>query len=795
MDEFDIWSASAADTFESPWQRGGGQKRLRGAQANPVAPSAAVQPAGKKFKAVCLTASSPGLQALAEAGANRGGEKGKTEFESQGADPADVKRRLSQATCLCQGPCHKAVKYKSLLLLCQLFWGLSAMERGMLLRHEYAAGQEEDDSVAEADPSEGRLGRRTWSLCGQVVCFPIFCNLLRTGQHTVRRQIAGVPDQRCSLLGGERSPAPRSHEKSDQVDWFFYELYQSAAEPLPEDTQCIWAEFEGAPKPNQATAFESPWTAESSSNLVHSPDLSAMVRQGVAGADYDFVPELSMNPVAAITAVACTAAFGLPVRYLQHIRIMDLYWQFLSAWEEKQQLGFFSFQKPPCFKTFARRWGFWKKWLKIRKPSQHSQCQTCFELQRQMNGSSSTWGAKLQAARDLRAHYQLQYLDRSIYWSLRQLSQAGKDVLTIIIDGMDKTKFAWPRWPFDRLPKSMEKLVRPKVVFTAAIAHGWCTALFMTNEYMDHGSSLWCELICQVLEEVWKLSQKTGRRFPRHLVIVSDNTTGFAKNQHALKFLAFLTATYKFITANLFFLIVGHTHEDIDQLFAVVLWLMLRKKSWQTPQEVLQAIAAGLRERVSRRGETLLAEQLGAVRDFKIWLGRLGLTTDNCYKTRHGVEAPHCFTMKLGCLLTPEERAMLARETGTAVQPDGVYCCVKMFLHSTKLQQAPVYQMPAARWARVQTASPTGTLRRAQSEDDVKVILELSRACLDLDLIEAGEALRQLVYSRRYFLPNLTWLETFKQPDVVDLAGSITLNPYFPHLPEASWRMAAKLDP
>ena len=47
-------------------------------------------------------------------------------------------------------------------------------------------------------------------------------------------------------------------------------------------------------------------------------------------------------------------------------------------------------------------------------------------------------------------------------------------VLTIIIDSMDKAKVAYTQYVF-RKPKSLDKWRRPRLVITAAIAHGWCT--------------------------------------------------------------------------------------------------------------------------------------------------------------------------------------------------------------------------------------------------------------------------------------------------------------------------------
>ena len=44
-------------------------------------------------------------------------------------------------------------------------------------------------------------------------------------------------------------------------------------------------------------------------------------------------------------------------------------------------------------------------------------------------------------------HVNDQYLDRTVYWSLRQASCQHQGVLCLIHDGMDRSKFKLPRWP------------------------------------------------------------------------------------------------------------------------------------------------------------------------------------------------------------------------------------------------------------------------------------------------------------------------------------------------------------
>jgi hypothetical protein len=67
--------------------------------------------------------------------------------------------------------------------------------------------------------------------------------------------------------------------------------------------------------------------------------------------------------------------------------------------------------------------------------------------------------------------------------------------LVIIIDSMDRTKFCWPRWTFRKVPKSLEGLHRPRLVLTAAIAHGFATCLYVAQDNIHHGADAFLELL------------------------------------------------------------------------------------------------------------------------------------------------------------------------------------------------------------------------------------------------------------------------------------------------------------
>jgi len=150
-----------------------------------------------------------------------------------------------------------------------------------------------------------------WSLCGIPVCFNVFCALLGTSAPTVRKYVRGELDMRKTTA--DMRAAPRAQPQSRHCDWWFYELYQSAAEPLPEesvDAEALLASMEGV---------GDPWLQ---------PDLATNCSQDCAIADRPTVESMVR-----LTLAASASVIGLPKRFLPHGKVHDLYWVFLAAWD------------------------------------------------------------------------------------------------------------------------------------------------------------------------------------------------------------------------------------------------------------------------------------------------------------------------------------------------------------------------------------------------------------------------------------------------------------------------------
>ena len=410
----------------------------------------------------------------------------------------------------------------------------------------------------------------SWMMGAVQVCFRFFCCLLGTGQNTIRKYVNGT--------WGPKMVHTKEKSASHFVDFFFMSMYQSAAEPLPHLP--VAAQALARPRKDPDPDFDHP----DMPSLNAGDPLNPEERENWSVQP----PPVEMYSKLAAVAHDSASDIGLPCRFLPNMPLIHFYWLLVSSWDSVQAMTHFPVcQKSashrsesrssahgdesrspggwgvPSYDTFRRRYiEVWENYLIIRKASQHSQCQTCWELQQRINKRGSMQ-AKLQAVRDLGQHYADQYADRCLYWSLRHASRMRDNVLVIIIDSMDKAKFAWPRYPWARLPKNLEGLIRPRLSLTAAIAHGYVTNFWLASERVNHGPDCFLEQLFTSIQDVSDMCRENGWPMPEHLVIQTDNTVAQCKNNWANLAMAYLVMTRKFKSVTMNYLMVGHTHEDI----------------------------------------------------------------------------------------------------------------------------------------------------------------------------------------------------------------------------------------
>ena len=173
----------------------------------------------------------------------------------------------------------------------------------------------------------------------------------------------------------------------------------------------------------------------------------------------------------------------LPRRWLPHGSYFDLYTLYCS-----HQLA--SSEPAASKTTFYRvlKESQWKKKIKFSPPSSHSKCSTCARLKGQIQNAKGIQ-AHTEACDKLLRHLSGQFSDRSCYWECRTRAKTTSDLLCVISDSMDRSKYALPRFHRGRIPKDIETTKRPTLEMTAQIVHGIGIYTYLTDEDQTSGTN------------------------------------------------------------------------------------------------------------------------------------------------------------------------------------------------------------------------------------------------------------------------------------------------------------------
>ena len=159
-------------------------------------------------------------------------------------------------------------------------------------------------------------------------------------------------------------------------------------------------------------------------------------------------------------------------------------------------------------------------------------------------------------------HLQDVMAERRKYWKHRaKAKQNSQHYLSLIIDGMDQAKTTIPS--LHPTPSCLAGSGL-KTHVTGVLVHGHTPRahVFVSTESTHNGSNLTIECIMRTLLRL-QLDSK-----PRVLYVQMDNCCRENKNKYVFSFLAFLVQRGVFSKVKISFLPVGHTHEDIDQMFS-----------------------------------------------------------------------------------------------------------------------------------------------------------------------------------------------------------------------------------
>ena len=188
--------------------------------------------------------------------------------------------------------------------------------------------------------------------------------------------------------------------------------------------------------------------------------------------------------------------------------------------------------------------------------------------------------------------------------------QGKPQVFSLILDAADQAEYGLP-YHHSRSHSTQTKW-RIKTHLMAGIAHGRQVYGFTFLDNCKHGNNI-------TIECMWRIIEDTIARegvLPPVFYLQLDNTSKQCKGQWLFGFLACLVQWGVFEKIVVSFLPVGHTHEDIDQIFSR-LAMYLRHRNSRSRMEML----AGFQKcYTSKMGTTPVTDNVEAVANISDWL-------------------------------------------------------------------------------------------------------------------------------------------------------------------------------
>ncbi|XP_061164113.1 uncharacterized protein LOC133195610 [Saccostrea echinata] len=215
--------------------------------------------------------------------------------------------------------------------------------------------------------------------------------------------------------------------------------------------------------------------------------------------------------------------------------------------------------------TFLNIWNEHFPHVKIKQSNLFTRCTTCDKLDRELHKQLNP-EKKKEIFIKKQEHLHRQMKEKSAYYRRKTVSRRRPDrYISLIIDGMDQSKTNIPHFK-GRPSKEFAATRQLNVHVTGVLSHGLNRKYLFTDLHQyKHDSNLTLNVLMKVL---WNHSK--GKSLPPVLYLQADNCFRENKNKFVLSFLELLVRRRIFYEVQLSFLHVGHTHEDIDQMFSVI---------------------------------------------------------------------------------------------------------------------------------------------------------------------------------------------------------------------------------
>ena len=265
----------------------------------------------------------------------------------------------------------------------------------------------------------------------------------------------------------------------------------------------------------------------------------------------------------------------------------------------------------PCSRsTFFRAWASTAATMliKVRKTLRFSLCDKCVEFIETRQKRLSKQEHEALKAKE-HEHHMFVRRERGAYYLRRQDAHKHPDkYFSLIIDAADQSAFASPH--FCNHKKQDDGHWRIAQSLMGALVHGVQAFGFTFQQNIKHGSNITVEALHRVVVWLWENKAQRGIFKQSVMYLQLDNTSKQCKSKYVLGYLALLVAWRVFKEIIVSFLLVGHTHEDIDQLFSRVAQY-LRKHNALSRRGFRQAIIDAFRGKWTNKTTTGDIERAG----------------------------------------------------------------------------------------------------------------------------------------------------------------------------------------
>jgi hypothetical protein len=206
--------------------------------------------------------------------------------------------------------------------------------------------------------------------------------------------------------------------------------------------------------------------------------------------------------------------------------------------------------------------------IRIRRYLRFAKCDECTDNLEASHKTHDRAERKVILSRH-RIHLQFVKLERDSYYQRRTMArQLPGEYMSLIIDGSDTSWYHFPY--FKRISHSSQNKWKVGIHVMGCINHGRGSSIVTYIDNVKQGTNVTIEVLHRELVK----TIETEGKLPKKLFLQLDNTTKQCKSKYVIGYLARLVRDGVFDEVILSFLPVGHTHEDIDQLFSrLAIWL------------------------------------------------------------------------------------------------------------------------------------------------------------------------------------------------------------------------------